>query len=242
MTPLPRTEWPEAFDTSGVSPHQFSTKRAYAAHIIRRWILDGRYAPGQRLREEQLAVDLAISPTPIREALLLLEAEGLVVTSSHRGASVVRLTAEEVADTYRIRAALESLATTMAMEQLPSRRRDGLLAQVRRVHEEMGVALAGHHLEQVPRLNREFHWLIYRTAGSARLLDLIERLWNSLPHFWLRQIPGRAEWAHAQHELILAALATDGPEAATSAMRDHVQLAAETLVAHLRQEGAPPGP
>lgn len=212
---------------------RFTTKREFAAHMLRQWILDGRYAPGQRLREEQVAVELKVSPTPVREALLLLEAEGLIATASHRGAVVVRLDREAVAEVYRIREVLEVLATQLAMQRSSAAERRRLLADLRSVHARMTDALDADRTEFVPRLNREFHWLIYTASASPRLLETIDRLWNILPHRWLRQIPGRARWALDQHAGIIAALAADDPDRVAGRMGDHVRIAAESLVAYL---------
>ena len=104
------------------------TKRAYAVQAVRQAILDGLYAPGERLREERLAADLDIRPTPIREALLILEAQGLVKIWPRRGATVVELTRDDIVDIYRIRNVLEPFATRTAMDRLtpyPRSRRPG---------------------------------------------------------------------------------------------------------------------
>jgi len=210
-----------------------NTKRTRAAQAVRQAILDGYYAPGENLREEKLAVDLNMSPTPIREALLVLEAQGLVSITPRRGATVVELSRSDITETYQIRAVLEPFATRMALNRLTPSDRQRLLEDLRAIHREMEEALVADDLEPVPRLNWRFHYLIYSASGSARLVETIERLWNSLPHYWLRSIPGRARWAFDQHGAIIAAIERGASDDAEEAMSRHISEAAESLIAHL---------
>jgi DNA-binding GntR family transcriptional regulator len=195
--------------------------------------LDGRYAPGENLREDKLAVDLNMSPTPIREALLVLEAQGLVSITPRRGAKVIELSRSDIVETYQIRAVLESFATRKAMDRLAPSDRQRLLQSLLEVHEDMEEALKADDLEPIPRLNRRFHFLIYCATGSTRLVETIERLWNSLPHYWLRTIPGRAQWAFKQHRAIIAAVDQGASAAAEEAMSQHISEASGSLIAHL---------
>ncbi|WP_166397665.1 GntR family transcriptional regulator [Rubrobacter marinus] len=207
---------------------------------MRQAIIDGLYAPGERLREEKLAADLDISPTPIREALLILEAQGLVETWPRRGATVVELTRDDIIDIYRIRNVLEPFATRAAMERLTPYDRGRLLLDLRETHREWADALREDRLEPVPRLNWHFHHLIYSAANSSHLVETIERLWNKLPHYWLRSIPGRAKWAFDQHDEIIAAVEVGDSDVAGKAMSRHISSAAEGLTAYLNGDDFPP--
>lgn len=217
----------------------WKTKRIHAAQVVRQAILNGVYAPGERLREERLAADLGMSPTPIREALLILEAQGLVQISPRRGATVVDLTRDDITEIYQIRNVLEPFATKMAMDRLTTYDRERLLLDLRETQREWESALRADHLKPVPRLNWRFHRLIYSAAGSTHLLETIERLWNKLPHYWLRSIPGRAEWAFDQHAKIIAAIEQGDSDAASKAMSRHIVIAAESLIAHLYGDNNP---
>lgn len=221
------------------APHRFSTKQAKAAHVLRQRILDGHYLPGTRLREDALADDLEMSPTPVREALRVLASEGLVVSDSHRGTTVVRLSIADVVEIYRIREELEALAASLALSRMGPSARAELAAQLDDNVQQLRRALERGDVTPVPRLNREFHWALYERSESLRLLQLIERLWNSLPHSWLRRIPGRAEWVLAEHAAIVAVLGDD-PGSITSALRGHVQRSALSLVACMEAGGSVP--
>lgn len=215
------------------------TKRTHAAQLVRQAILNGLYAPGERLGEERLAADLNMSPTPIREALLILEAQGLVKISPRRGATVVELTRDEVAEIYQIRNILEPFATKLAMDRLTPYGRERLLLDLRETQREWENAMRSGDLQPVPRLNWRFHRLIYSAADSPHLVETIERLWNKLPHYWLRSIPGRAKWAFDQHADIIAAIERGDSDDASKAMSQHIIRAAEGLTAYLTGDDHP---
>lgn len=220
------------------TPPRFSTKQSRATHLLRERILDGFYLPGTRLREEVISADLGMSPTPVREAFRVLASEGLVETDSHRGARVVRLSTDDIAEIYRIREELETLATSLAVSKMPSVARKRLAGELRQSTERLRLTLEQGDLAPVPRLNRQFHWLLYDLCGSPRLLELVERQWNTLPHSWLRYMPGRAEWVLREHVTIVSAL-DDDAEAVSRAIRLHIRRAAQTLIRRLREEGPP---
>src|SRR5688572_21943948 len=98
-----------------------------ATELIRQAIIDGRLNPGQRLKEEELARELGISRTPVREALLMLQAEGLIDAAPNRGATVRSHSAEDLDDLYKLRAVLEGYATRRAATRLA----DGAIAGLR---------------------------------------------------------------------------------------------------------------
>ena len=97
-----------------------------ATELIRQAIVDGRLEPGRRLKEEELARELGISRTPVREALLMLQAEGLVDAAPNRGATVRSHAAEDLDDLYQLRALLEGYATRRAATRLSDEAIDGL--------------------------------------------------------------------------------------------------------------------
>ncbi|NLD78274.1 MAG: GntR family transcriptional regulator [Acidimicrobiales bacterium] len=103
-----------------------STPDAY--HRIRRWIVEGRLRPGARLIEQRLAEDLDLSRTPVREALRMLQSEGLVTFEPNRGARVRELTRAHIADLYELRARLESMAAELAAVRATAEERRDLVA------------------------------------------------------------------------------------------------------------------
>ena len=102
-----------------------------ATEVIREAIIDGRLAPGERLKEEELARELGLSRTPIREALAVLQAEGLVDTAPNQGATVRAHDAEDLDDLYRLRALLEGYAAGRAATKMPAGTGGGAVRELR---------------------------------------------------------------------------------------------------------------
>jgi DNA-binding GntR family transcriptional regulator len=145
-----------------------------ATELIREAILDGRLGPGRRLKEEELARELGISRTPVREALLLLQAEGLVDAAPNRGAMVREHTADDLDDLYQLRALLEGSAARRATARIGP----GDLALLREScdrFDRLGAETEAD-LRELVRENLLFHNTILEAAGSARLTTLVRRV------------------------------------------------------------------
>jgi DNA-binding GntR family transcriptional regulator len=152
---------------------QSGTGVAYAAEAIRQLIATGVAAPGQQLRQEQLATDLKISRAPVREALQALLAEGAVEHSPNVGYSVVRFSAEALEQIYRMRTLLESELYTAAIPFGPS-----MAEELTGLNERMARSAESGDRLALMDLNREFHFRIF---GSAQLLEIereVARLWT----------------------------------------------------------------
>lgn len=201
------------------------TKTDYAVTALREMVKRGELQPGARINVGELARQLDISPTPVREAVRLLQAEGLFVYSPHRGARVAETPAAELDDTYRIRRALEGLAAEMAAERLT----DEELTRLRGLHERLVEAVNAGRREIMRGLNDEFHLIIYRGARSPRLLRLILTIWPSAPGDTFLVIPERGMRTVQEHEPILRALERRDAAAAAAAMRDHIQKSLELI-------------
>lgn len=212
------------------------TKREFAADALREAIVAGQLAPGKHLRLSELVALLGISATPIREAIRLLEAEGLLRAEPHRGVTVVTRSHADLVEIYWLRSGLEGVAAHLAVARQDAAGRARLVEQLQRLQDAMCRHVAVGHLRPVARLNRDFHFAIVDAAGSPRLAELIRRLWQHLPHHYLWQVPGRAAASLAQHELLLAAIRAGDPVAAKRAMQAHVRQAAETLPTALAPE------
>jgi DNA-binding GntR family transcriptional regulator len=203
-----------------------------AAGLIRRAILEGRLHPGEALREERLAGDLGISRTPIREALLLLQAEGLVEAAPKRGSSVRSYEPAEIADLYETRAVLEGYAARRAA-------RLAIDDDIRRLHESCGrfEQLVGAD-DVVPLVDENFvfHRVILDVAKSLTLTHLIG-LTTHVPlvfrsYYWYS--PKDKLIALHYHERITDALARGDASRAEALMNEHILEALDVLSAHRR--------
>ncbi|MEU6850340.1 GntR family transcriptional regulator [Actinacidiphila alni] len=191
---------------------------------LRDLILDGAYAPGQRLTETEVALSLAMSRTPVREAFQALVADGLV-HSAGRGVRVVALDAESLRHAYQVRAALEALTAELAaVRQAEGRIAPADLAElVRDADRTEEATLAGRLTEAVGH-NRRFHRRIAELAANPVALASLDRLWDQILVSTRASLdpPHRPAQVNAQHRDLLAAVTEGRARDAAEAARRHV--------------------
>jgi DNA-binding GntR family transcriptional regulator len=182
-------------------------------------IEDGGLPPGMRLREAELADLLAISRTPVREALKRLELQGLVVHEPHHGAVVAALDYGQVTELYLLREVLEGTAARLAAQHATAVEIGVLERMVEADH-----ALAGDP-KRLARSNRLFHQQIRDTARNRYVGTALENLRLSLALLAGTTLaaPGRAEESIAEHAAIVARIATRDPDGAEAMARQHIQ-------------------
>lgn len=192
----------------------YASKGDIVTEALREMITGGELAPGALLRQRELAQRFDVSPTPVREALRRLESEGLVSYDVHRGSRVATTDVDEQEENFRILAALESLASSLAAEKLT----DEDLREIRAL-EARFAAVAGDD-PAVKELNRAFHFRIYECARSPLLLSLMRVLWRAFPagpQYWRPH-----EESIGQHRLLVDALEQRDGEAAAARTSEHV--------------------
>lgn len=172
---------------------------------LREMILTGAIEGGTRLRQRDLATQFNVSATPVREALARLEAQGLVLTDAHKGATVVTGHFGSSDENYQIRGALEGLGARLASASIT----DEELEELEAIHERF-AALDPEDPSR-PALNREFHFRIYEAARSPMLLALLRLLWQAFPNGPVLHTHERGVVEHA--DLLRALKARDADEA-----------------------------
>ncbi|MCW2955109.1 MAG: Transcriptional regulator [Conexibacter sp.] len=203
-----------------------------AAALIRAAILDGRLAPGQRLKEGSLAQDLRTSRTPVREALNLLTVEGLVQSAPNRGATVCSYSAEDLLEIASLRALLEGRAARLAARVAGAPQ----LARLRESCERFArLRDAQAPVPELVKENLTFHEAILAAAGSPRLAAMARRV-RELPlvyqtYSWFS--PERCRSAEHQHLELLNALERRDDERAELVMKHHILAGADLLLEHL---------
>ncbi len=206
-----------------------------AAELIRAAIVEGRLQPGERLKEERLARELGVSRTPVREALLFLEAEGAVVLQPNRGATVRRYTPAEIREAYDLRALLEGHAARRAAERITDEALDALTASCERFE-----ALRAGEVAELARENHLFHHTILEAAGSERLGSMVRGV-VELPlvykaFFWYSPEQQRLSAHH--HRRLERALRDRDARRAELLMQEHVFEARDFLVEELERAQA----
>jgi DNA-binding GntR family transcriptional regulator len=193
---------------------KYVSKSDMVADVLRELITDRQLSPGTPLRQRHLAEQFDVSYTPVREALRRLESEGLVVTDVHRGATVAHTESEELEENYRILAALEALAGSLAVAKMT----DGDLAEVEGLYRV--VAACRPDDERLAELNRQFHFRVYECARSPMLLLLMRLLWRSFPDGPQAGRPHQE--SVQQHAELVSALKERDEERVAAIIRDHV--------------------
>lgn len=205
-----------------------------ATDVLRDAIIDGRLAPGERLKEVELAKELGISRTPVREALLVLQTEGLVEAIPNRGATVRAHTAEDLDDLYQLRAMLEGYAARRAATRITEEGVDRLRASCERFD---ALRDDDDDLRDLVAENVSFHNTILEIAGSGRLDSMVRKV-VELPlvyksYIWYssnqKQISGH------YHRQLVTALGARDAERAELIMKEHIYEARDVLVAHVRE-------
>ncbi len=200
------------------------------ARLLSQAILDGDLAPGTRLREETLASVYGVSRTPIREALILLGSSGLIGLAPNRGATVLRLTVDDIAEIYHLRGLLESEAVSLATQRATPELIGLLDGSCDRLAELHGAA-AGEQL----RADMHFHYGIAEASGSPRLYALIRQV-SAIPEGYRSSIPYSGQdltEAERQHRAIAGALRNGRCQEAAALMRSHVGWAGRLAVRSL---------
>jgi DNA-binding GntR family transcriptional regulator len=199
-------------------------------HQLLEEVLQGRLLPGEVLVETQLGKRFGVSRTPIREALRMLEQEG-VLERVNRGMRVRPTSSEEVLEIYGVRTILEAAAARDAA----SRRSDYDLATLDRIFGTMAEAKGATPME-LAGINRSFHRAIWEAAGNRTLLDLLERLGVHLRRYpaTTYERPGRWEEALDEHRQLLDAIREKDPDRAARVAERHMQASRDVRIDMIR--------
>ena len=200
---------------------------------LREAIISGQLKPGERLMELQLAEEMGVSRTPVREAIRKLELEGLAVMVARRGAYVSDLSIRDIAETFEIRGALESLAAGLATERITPDE----LEQLERTLVQIGESIEQNDLNAVVRLDEEFHAIMYHASRNQRLTQIVSNLREHITRFRLSSlaIPGRFRSVFQEHKNIVEAISERNSALAQALAKEHIENAEHSLMEAVRE-------
>lgn len=184
-------------------------------------IVDLRLAPGEPLREATLAERLGVSKTPIREALTRLEQEGLVETTSFKGAVVTGYSRQDLLEIYELRELLENAAVRAAAQSMT----EGDRSDLDRISRESRRLQSGQDAAKLAALISEFDTVLFAQVRNHRIQALIENLRAHLTRIGqlTAEIPGRIDASVDEHEKIVEAITARDPDLAERCMREHIR-------------------
>jgi DNA-binding GntR family transcriptional regulator len=201
---------------------------------LREAIIKGKLRPGERLMEMQLADEMGVSRTPVREAIRKLELEGLVIMIPRRGAYVADLSIKDVAETFEIRSALEALAASLAAERITPEEAE----EMERILVRIGAAIEEDDMQQLVALDEEYHNLLYKASRNDRLMQILNNLREQIQRFRVTTlaVPGRVRGALQEHRNIAEAISERNAELAHQLALEHIENAENALMDWMRRQ------
>ena len=201
---------------------------------LREAIRSGKLQPGQRLMELQLAEDLGVSRTPVREAIRKLELEGLVVMVPRKGAYVEELSMKDMAEVFEMRSALDGLAAALAAERITEEEIEAL----ERLLVEISEAIARKDLNACIQADTTFHERLYQASRNVRLAQTIGNLRERIQLFRTTSLgrPGRMNLALEEHRQILEAISRRNGRLAQKLAFQHIERAEAAFMRELEDK------
>lgn len=196
--------------------------------VIREAIVEGTLAPGQHLAEQQLAQELGVSRTPVREALRRLALEGFVVMVPRRGTYVAGMSLKDMNDVFELRMALEGLAAYLAAQRITPQEQTVLKETL----EQLEVATAADDKDQIISTDTRFHAVIYTASRNRRLMQIVGNLSDQIQSFRLQSLfaPGRLKDTMREHRRIVSAIERRDSQMARKLAEEHIRQAEVSLL------------
>lgn len=194
------------------------TKEERVADYLREGIISGRFPRGSKLKQAEIAEMIGTSITPVREAIKLLEAEGFVLGSSHRGATVAPFDIDATEEIVDLRITLESKLALLAIAKLTPENIEAL----RNLQTEIETAAKISDRETVRIVNYRFHEMVYLAADLPQTLRFVRILWAKYPFDLINKLDRRVERASSEHREMLSAIIARDEAAMLSALRLHI--------------------
>nr|WP_145549922.1 GntR family transcriptional regulator [Variovorax boronicumulans] len=211
----------------------YRTKEEQVADYLRERILSGVYPRGSRLKQAEIAEQLHLSITPVREALKLLEAEGYIGGDSYRGARVADFDAAATGEILQLRLLLETQLVRACAERVTAQD----IAELRKLADEFAEAFRSGDRATARGINYRLHRRMYDIAALPQTLHFVQILWARYPFDLINAAQDRGQGAVEEHEEILQALTTGDSAGAMLAMRRHIESGWTVLKAVQPTEG-----
>jgi len=199
------------------------------ANTLKEEILSGKYPPGIRIGQEAIAEQFGASRSPVREALRILEAEGLINLVAHTGAWISHLSLAECEEMYQLRERVEPLLLRLSIPHL----NNSIISTLQELALEMESTT---DVETFLKLDREFHLLTYSRAETVLVGEMVNRLWNTTQHYRraYSQMMARSSFkpAHYEHHLLLTAITKSDADDAERILFGHIRRTRLELAQH----------
>ena len=206
------------------------------AYRLRELLVEGAIAPGAKLNERELSLQLNVSRTPLREAIKMLAAEGLVELLPNRGAVAVSLNEQDVSNTFEVMAGLEGMSGELAAQRIT----DAQLGEIKALHFEMLAAHARRDLSAYYRINAQIHRAINTAANNAVLTTTYTQVNARLQALRFRSNQDEAKWNRAvgEHGQMIDALSKRDGATLKAVLVQHLHHKRDVVIEQIRTEAA----
>lgn len=202
-------------------PHKIAT-------ILRDAIIQGKFKPGERLIQDELATSLGVSRMPIREAFKQLQAEGYVTLEPHKGAIVKSFTIQELDEIYLLRSKLEPLAVRESLKWIDEQ----TILQLEAYQEQMKATSSIHEYVE---LNIKFHSLLIKDCKLKKLNLIIQSLWTGLPQQTPHLLPNQIELSLQEHDGIIQSIKHGKLDETCAIVESHIVRAGKNVLDNLKK-------
>ena len=203
-------------------------------NTLREAILKGELKPGERLMELQLAAKLGVSRTPIREAIRMLEQEGLAVTIPRKGAEVAKMTEKDMEDVLQVREALDMLAASIACELITE---EALLELVQAM-KDFEKSIETKEVKKIAEMDERFHDIIYQATGNPKLVNILNNLREQMYRYRVEYLKDESHYPLLleEHREIVDAFGKKDKEKVSACMSKHVENQAVAVKAIIQKQ------
>ncbi len=221
-------------DQLGLNMDAYLPLRDVVFNTLREAILRGDLVPGERLMELQLAAKLGVSRTPIREAIRMLEQEGLAITIPRKGAIVAGMTEKDMQDVLEIREALEELSVQVACDKITNEE----IAKLRENMENFETSLKSGDLKRMAEADVEFHDVIYQATDNPKLINMLNNLREQMYRYRVEYLknPSNHEQLLREHEAIYRGIMEKDKDAVTEMIRKHISNQVDVVKNIIREQ------
>ena len=202
-------------------------------NTLRRAIITGEFAPGERLMEISLANRLGVSRTPVREAIRKLELEGLVIMIPRKGAQVAKITEKSLRDVIEIRCVLEEFAASLACERITEEGKEKL----KEAHRQFVEAAQTNDIIDIVEKDEQFHDAIFQATCNDRLITIINNLREQFYRYRMEYVKDIEQHSVlvTEHEQLLHAIFNQDSETAKQIMRTHLKNQQEGVIQAIQE-------
>lgn len=217
-----------------VKLENYKPLREIVLEALKEAIVNGKLKPGERLMEQQVAEELGVSRTPVREAIRKLEIEGFVIIIPRKGAYVSDISLKDIVQVFEVRAAMEALAAGLAAQRIA----DEQLEKLERKLVEVKNAVDSSDLDNIIQFDTDFHEIIYEASRNDRLVQILNNLREQIQRYRTASLasPGRLKDTLKEHQELVEAISTRNVALAQKLAKEHIENAENTIIEAFKEK------